>query len=73
MNLRLLVIITLLFAAIIIINPIFAAVSLPSETVVKTILQERIDKQKQSVGIVVGLINPQKSKIISYGQYFQHK
>jgi serine-type D-Ala-D-Ala carboxypeptidase/endopeptidase len=68
MNLRLLVVITFLVAAIIITNLIVAAVSLPSETVVKTILQERIDKQKQSVGIVVGLINSQKSKIISYGQ-----
>ena len=38
------------------------------ETEIKRILQERVDKYKKSSGIVVGLINDQGSKVISYGK-----
>lgn len=39
-----------------------------AETEIKKILQERVDKQKKSVGIVVGLVNDQGMKVISYGK-----
>ncbi len=42
-----------------------------SDAEVQTILQKRIDLDKQSVGIVVGLITPQGRKIISYGHLSQ--
>ncbi|BAZ16457.1 beta-lactamase [Calothrix sp. NIES-4071] len=71
MKLTKLPILALLVVAIIIINPMLSAANLPSGSIVKAILQERIDKEKQSVGIVVGLINPQNSKIINYGKLSQ--
>ncbi len=43
----------------------------PSDAEVQTILQKRIDSEKQSIGIVVGLITPQGRKIISYGHLSQ--
>ncbi|MEL6440372.1 MAG: serine hydrolase domain-containing protein [Cyanobacteria bacterium J06621_8] len=38
------------------------------ETKIKRILQERVDKYKKSPGIVVGIINDQGSKVISYSK-----
>lgn len=38
---------------------------------VQTILQRRIDQEKQSLGIVVGLITPEGRKIISHGRLAQ--
>lgn len=40
---------------------------LPSDAEIKAILQRRIDQQKQSVGIVVGIIDASGSRVISYG------
>ena len=42
-----------------------------SDAAVQTILQRRIDQEKQSVGIIVGLITPQGRKIISHGRMAQ--
>ena len=35
---------------------------------IKSILQDRVDRAKQSVGIVVGLIDDKGTRIISYGK-----
>jgi D-alanyl-D-alanine-carboxypeptidase/D-alanyl-D-alanine-endopeptidase len=45
-----------------------AAAALPSETDVKQILVHAVDNEKRTVGIVVGLIDPQGSKVVSYGR-----
>jgi CubicO group peptidase (beta-lactamase class C family) len=42
--------------------------TVPSDTEIRSILAERIDKYKQSVGIVVGVIEPSGRRIISYGK-----
>ncbi|MBW4441549.1 MAG: serine hydrolase [Plectolyngbya sp. WJT66-NPBG17] len=42
-----------------------------SDATVQAILQKRIDQEKQSLGIVVGWIDPQGRKIISYGRMAQ--
>lgn len=41
--------------------------SVPSDTEIRRILVERIDTQKQSVGIVVGIVDPSGRRIVSYG------
>jgi len=41
---------------------------LPSEADVKQILVHAVDSEKRSVGIVAGLIGPQGSRVVSYGQ-----
>lgn len=38
---------------------------------VKSILQDRIDRAKQSVGIVVGLVDANSTRVISYGKQSQ--
>jgi len=43
------------------------AQSVQDEAEIKGILQQRIDKDKQSVGIVVGLVDDKGTRIISYG------
>ena len=43
----------------------------PTTTVVQAILKQRIDQEKQSIGIVVGLIDRQGRQIISYGHLSQ--
>jgi CubicO group peptidase (beta-lactamase class C family) len=45
----------------------FAQTLLPPDSVIQSILVERIDKQHQSVGIVVGLVDPTGRRIISHG------
>jgi len=45
-----------------------AAESLPSDSEIETILRERIDIGKQSVGIVVGLVDENGPRIIRYGK-----
>jgi len=40
----------------------------PSDAEIRKILVDRIDVQKQSVGIVVGVIEPSGRRIVSYGQ-----
>jgi len=41
--------------------------ALPSDADVRRMLADRIDVQRQSVGIVVGLITPQGRRVIAYG------
>jgi D-alanyl-D-alanine-carboxypeptidase/D-alanyl-D-alanine-endopeptidase len=44
----------------------------PSDSEIRGILVDRIDKYRQSVGIVVGIIEPAGRRIISYGQLDQN-
>lgn len=41
----------------------------PSDAEIRNILIDRIDKQRQSVGIVVGLIDSTGRRVISYGKF----
>src|SRR5438093_341234 len=41
--------------------------AVPSDSEIRQILIERVDKYKQSVGIVVGVIEPQGRRIVAYG------
>jgi D-alanyl-D-alanine-carboxypeptidase/D-alanyl-D-alanine-endopeptidase len=41
---------------------------LPSDSDIREILVERIDKYKQSVGIVVGVIEPAGRRVVAYGK-----
>jgi CubicO group peptidase (beta-lactamase class C family) len=41
--------------------------AVPSDAEIRTILVDRIDVQKQSVGIVVGVIEPAGRRVVSYG------
>ncbi|NJM44960.1 MAG: serine hydrolase [Alkalinema sp. RU_4_3] len=40
---------------------------MPTDTQIEAILKQRIDREKQSPGIVVGIIDPNGQRIISYG------
>jgi serine-type D-Ala-D-Ala carboxypeptidase/endopeptidase len=42
--------------------------AVPTDAQIEAILKQRIDREKQSPGIVVGIIDPQGQRIISYGQ-----
>jgi CubicO group peptidase (beta-lactamase class C family) len=42
--------------------------AVPSDAEIRKILVDRIDAQKQSVGIVVGVIEPSGRRVVSYGQ-----
>ena len=44
---------------------------LPEDSEIRKILVERIDKDRQSVGIVVGVIEPSGRRIIAYGNLDQ--
>ena len=44
-----------------------AAASVPSDAEIRSILVERVDVHRQSVGIVVGVTTPSGHRIISYG------
>jgi len=44
---------------------------LASDAEIRGILEDRIDKYRQSVGIVVGLIEPQGRRVIAYGKMDQ--
>ncbi|WP_414584780.1 serine hydrolase [Scytonema sp. PCC 10023] len=66
-----LLLIVILFITGISIQPLLASGNIPSHTEIQAILQQRIDKEKQSVGIVVGFINPKGSTIVSYGKLNQ--
>ena len=39
----------------------------PSDTEIRRILVERIDTQRQSVGLVVGVIEPTGRRVVAYG------
>ena len=41
--------------------------SVPSDAEIRAILADRIDNQRQSVGIVVGIIEPEGRRVIAYG------
>ncbi|MGH7999479.1 MAG: serine hydrolase [Brasilonema sp.] len=71
MKLYVLLLIVILFVTSILIQPLLASGSIPSATKIQAILQQRIEKEKQSVGIVVGLINSKNSRIVSYGKLNQ--
>lgn len=43
------------------------AASLPTDAEIRKILADRIDTQKRSVGMVVGVITPEGRRVISYG------
>ncbi len=45
-----------------------AATLVPSDSEIRSILVERIDKQKQSVGIVVGVIEASGRRTVAYGR-----
>jgi len=40
----------------------------PDDAAIRRILEERIDRTKQSVGIVVGIVTPQGRRVIRYGR-----
>jgi D-alanyl-D-alanine-carboxypeptidase/D-alanyl-D-alanine-endopeptidase len=40
----------------------------PSEAYMRSILQERVEKDRKSVGIVVGIVSDEGVRIISYGK-----
>ena len=46
----------------------FAARAVPADDAIRNILADRIDKYRQSVGIVVGMIEPSGRRLISYGK-----
>jgi D-alanyl-D-alanine-carboxypeptidase/D-alanyl-D-alanine-endopeptidase len=48
-----------------------AQVSLPSDADIRKVLIDRIDKEHESVGMVVGIISPEGRRIISYGHMSQ--
>jgi CubicO group peptidase (beta-lactamase class C family) len=48
-----------------------AASRVPSDAEIRGILMDRIDKYQQSVGIVVGIIEPQGRRVVSYGRLNQ--
>ena len=41
--------------------------SIPPDSEIRKILAERIDKQRRSVGIAVGVVGPQGRRVVSYG------
>ena len=47
--------------------PPVAPAALPSDAAVRKMLVDRIDVEPRSVGIVVGLLTPQKRRIVTYG------
>jgi serine-type D-Ala-D-Ala carboxypeptidase/endopeptidase len=46
---------------------VMIASQMPSDSEIRTILAERIDRDKQSVGIVVGVIEPAGRRVVAYG------
>src|SRR5580658_9313316 len=49
-------------------NPnIFQPLQVPSNDEIREILVKRIDRQKQAVGIAVGVIDPNGRRVIAYG------
>src|SRR5438552_6093420 len=48
-----------------------SASAIPSDEEIRKILVQRIDDAKQSVGIVVGVIEPKGRRIVSYGALAQ--
>ncbi len=61
----------LLFVFLLIISQqfVFAGQEVPSKSEIEQILQERVDKYQQTVGIVVGIVDKEGSEIYSYGKF----
>jgi serine-type D-Ala-D-Ala carboxypeptidase/endopeptidase len=62
---------TLLFSAALLLlwpSDSAAAQDEPSDAYIRAILQERVEKDRKSVGIVVGIVGDRGSRIISYGK-----
>ncbi len=47
--------------------PAFAQSSLPSNEDILTILERRVDEERQSVGIAVGVVEPDGARVVAYG------
>ena len=45
-----------------------SSTGVPADSEIRTILVERVDKYKQSVGIVVGVIEPAGRRVVAYGK-----
>jgi D-alanyl-D-alanine-carboxypeptidase/D-alanyl-D-alanine-endopeptidase len=58
---------THIIASIVLMLPLFAQTPEPSDAEIHKILVDRIDTEKQSVGIVVGIVSPKGRRIIAYG------
>jgi serine-type D-Ala-D-Ala carboxypeptidase/endopeptidase len=48
-------------------TPAAMATAAPPDAEIRSILADRIDIQKQSVGIVIGVIDPQGHRVVAYG------
>src|SRR5213078_618152 len=48
-------------------NPNTQSLPVPSNEEIREILVKRIDRQKQAVGIVVGVIEPNGRRVVAYG------
>jgi len=63
--------VALVFEAVVLVHGVVAQPTphspIPSDSEIRQILVERIDKERQSVGIVVGVIEPRGRRIIAYG------
>ena len=44
---------------------------IPPDSEIRKILVERVDRYRQSVGLVVGVVEPQGRRIVSYGKLAQ--
>lgn len=49
-------------------SPFAIAQTEPSDAYIQSILQERVEKNKKSVGIVVGVISDKRTRVVSYGK-----
>jgi CubicO group peptidase (beta-lactamase class C family) len=52
---------------------VFAAQEIPATAQIRQIFQDRIDKNKKSVGIVVGVIDKNGNTIVGYGKLSKEK
>lgn len=64
---------TFLFLFLPLLPSLCAAQGEPNPAAIRAILQERIDKNQKSVGIVVGLIDKNGSRVVGYGKLSQEK
>lgn len=65
MKLRPLLLLLLAMAGMVSARP--TAASFPSDAEIRQLLAMRVDTQKRATGIVVGIVSPQGSRIVSYG------
>ena len=48
--------------------PVAAQTAVPADAEIRTILVDRVDTQRQSIGIVVGVIEPAGRRVVAYGR-----